>query len=110
MTQRAYNFSAGPAVLPESVLAEVGRDMLALPSAKASILELSHRGKTFKEIIAAAQAAEQNLTALAGHRWVGGIRASIYNAMPVAGGGGTSEFHDSISRYVRRLAPATPKP
>ena len=56
MTQRAYNFSAGPAVLPESVLAEVGRDMLALPSAKASILEISHRGKTFKEIIAAAQA------------------------------------------------------
>ena len=56
MTQRAYNFSAGPAVLPESVLAEVGRDMLALPSAKASILEISHRSGTFKEIIAAAQA------------------------------------------------------
>ncbi|MCH7752035.1 MAG: 3-phosphoserine/phosphohydroxythreonine transaminase [Planctomycetes bacterium] len=56
MTQRAYNFSAGPAVLPEPVLAEVGRDMLALPSVKASILEISHRGKTFKEIIAAAQA------------------------------------------------------
>ena len=56
MTPRAHNFSAGPAVLPESVLAEVGRDMLALPSAKASILEISHRGKTFEEIIAAAQA------------------------------------------------------
>ncbi|NOY29466.1 MAG: 3-phosphoserine/phosphohydroxythreonine transaminase, partial [Planctomycetes bacterium] len=31
------------------------------------------------------QAGERNLTALAGHRSVGGIRASIYNAMPVAG-------------------------
>ncbi len=56
MTQRAFNFSAGPAVLPETVLAEVGRDLLALPSAKASILEISHRSKTFKEIIAAAEA------------------------------------------------------
>jgi len=56
MTQRAYNFSAGPAVLPEPVLAEVQRDLMALPSDKASILEISHRGKTFKEIIAAAEA------------------------------------------------------
>jgi len=56
MTQRAYNFSAGPAVLPEPVLAEVGRDLLALPNAKASILEISHRSPTFKEILAAAQA------------------------------------------------------
>lgn len=56
MTQRAYNFSAGPAVLPEPALAEVARDMLALPGAKASILEISHRSKTFKEIIAAAEA------------------------------------------------------
>ncbi len=55
MTQRAYNFSPGPAVLPEPVLAEVQRDMLALPTAKASILEISHRSKTFKEIIAAAE-------------------------------------------------------
>jgi phosphoserine aminotransferase len=56
MTQRAYNFSPGPAVLPEPVLAEVQRDMLALPTAKASILEISHRSKTFKEILAAAEA------------------------------------------------------
>lgn len=56
MTERAYNFSAGPAVLPEPVLAEVQRDMLALPTAKASILEISHRSKTFKEILSAAEA------------------------------------------------------
>jgi phosphoserine aminotransferase len=56
MTQRAYNFSPGPAVLPEPVLAEVQRDMLALPTAKASILEISHRSKTFKEILSAAEA------------------------------------------------------
>ena len=64
MTQRAYNFSAGPAVLPEPVLAEVQRDMLALPSAKASILEISHRSKTFKEILAAAEANLRKLLAI----------------------------------------------
>ena len=38
MTQRAYNFAAGPAALPESVLEQVQREMLALPGPKASIL------------------------------------------------------------------------
>lgn len=56
MTQRAYNFSAGPAVLPESVLAHVQSELMALPSAKASILEISHRSPTFQEIIDAAEA------------------------------------------------------
>lgn len=61
MTQRAYNFSAGPAVLPESVLAQVQREMMALPEPKASILEISHRSPTFKEII---EAAESNIRKL----------------------------------------------
>lgn len=64
MTQRAYNFSAGPAVLPEPVLAEIQRDMLALPTAKASILEISHRSKAFKEIIGAAEANLRKLLAV----------------------------------------------
>ncbi len=64
MTQRAYNFSAGPAVLPEPVLAEVQRDLMALPSAKASILEISHRSKTFKEIISAAESNLRTLLAI----------------------------------------------
>ena len=56
MTDRAYNFSAGPAVLPESVLEQIRDEMLSLPGARASILEISHRGGVFKEIIAAAEA------------------------------------------------------
>jgi len=56
MTQRAYNFSAGPAVLPEPVLARVQQEMMALPGPRASILEISHRSPTFKEIIGAAEA------------------------------------------------------
>jgi len=61
MTQRVYNFSAGPAVLPEPVLAEVQRDLMALPGVGASILEISHRSSTFENII---QQAEGNLRQL----------------------------------------------
>ena len=63
MTTRAYNFAAGPATLPESVLLQVQREMLALPEPKASILEISHRSPTFKEII---EAAEKNIRSLLG--------------------------------------------
>jgi phosphoserine aminotransferase len=55
MTQRVFNFSSGPAVLPEPVLAEAQRDLMALPGVGASILEISHRSKTFENIIAQAE-------------------------------------------------------
>jgi phosphoserine aminotransferase len=63
MTQRVFNFSAGPAVLPEPVLAEVQRDLMSLPGVGASILEISHRSSTFENII---QQAESNLRQLLG--------------------------------------------
>jgi len=56
MTQRAYNFSAGPAVLPEPVLEQAQRELLALPGPRASVMEISHRSPAFKEILAAAEA------------------------------------------------------
>ncbi len=55
MTHRVYNFSAGPAVLPVPVLEQVQREMLALPGAGASILEVSHRSTAFAPIIEAAE-------------------------------------------------------
>ena len=45
---RVFNFAAGPAVLPVPVLEEIQRDMLALPGVGMSILEISHRSKTFE--------------------------------------------------------------
>jgi phosphoserine aminotransferase len=63
MKDRVFNFSAGPAVLPESVLLEAQRDLLALPGVGASILEISHRSHTFESIIAQA---ESNLRQLLG--------------------------------------------
>jgi phosphoserine aminotransferase len=51
MTPRIFNFAAGPAVLPETVLEEAQRDLMALPGVGMSILEISHRSKTFETVI-----------------------------------------------------------
>ncbi len=56
MTERIFNFSAGPAVLPLPVLEEAQRNLLSLPGAGMSVLEISHRSKTFDEIILGAEA------------------------------------------------------
>ena len=50
MTERVYNFSAGPAVLPLPVLEQAQRELTALPGVGASVLEISHRGQGFVEI------------------------------------------------------------
>jgi phosphoserine aminotransferase len=63
MTERIFNFSAGPAVLPVPVLEEVQRDLLSLPGVGMSILEISHRSKPFDEIHTQA---EQGLRELMG--------------------------------------------
>jgi phosphoserine aminotransferase len=59
---RVYNFAAGPAVLPVPVLEEIQRDLIALPGVGMSILEISHRSKTFESIL---ERAEADIRALA---------------------------------------------
>ena len=54
--ERVYNFSAGPAVLPVSVLEQARDEMLSLPGVGASVLEISHRSATFTEIIESTEA------------------------------------------------------
>jgi phosphoserine aminotransferase len=63
MTDRIFNFGAGPAVLPEPVLEEAQRDLMALPGVGMSVLEISHRSKAFDEII---QGCEADIRGLAG--------------------------------------------
>lgn len=48
---RVYNFSAGPAVLPEEVLREAADEMLDYKGSGMSVMEMSHRSKVFDEII-----------------------------------------------------------
>ena len=53
---RVYNFSAGPAVLPEEVLQEVADEMLDYNGTGMSVMEMSHRSKAYQEIIDTAEA------------------------------------------------------
>lgn len=62
-TNRIFNFSAGPAVLPLEVLEEAREHLLSMPGVGMSILEISHRSKPFDEII---EGAEADIRTLAG--------------------------------------------
>jgi phosphoserine aminotransferase len=63
MTNRIFNFSAGPAVLPLPVLEEAQRDLIALPGVGMSVMEISHRSKTFERML---NEAIEDIRALAG--------------------------------------------
>ena len=60
---RVYNFSAGPAVLPESVLQEAADEMLDYRGTGMSVMEMSHRSKAFQTIM---EEAETDLRTLMG--------------------------------------------
>lgn len=53
---RVYNFSAGPSMLPESVLKQAAEEMLDYQGCGQSVLEMSHRSKVFDKIIKDAEA------------------------------------------------------
>lgn len=53
---RIHNFSAGPSALPLPVLEQIKEEMLHLPGARASVLEISHRSKDFERILGEAEA------------------------------------------------------
>lgn len=57
MTERIFNFSAGPAVLPLEVLEEAREDLLSLRGTGIGVLEHSHRGKAFTAVRNEAEAA-----------------------------------------------------
>src|SRR5918996_2203992 len=76
MTERIFNFSAGPAVLPVPVLEEAQRDLVSLPGVGMSVMEISHRSKTFENILN---------TAIADMRALAGIPAN-YKVLLLQGG------------------------
>lgn len=63
MEQRIHNFSAGPAAMPLPVLERVQEELLVLPGAGASVMEISHRSKAFAAIH---EAAKDNIKSLLG--------------------------------------------
>lgn len=61
---RVYNFSAGPACLPEEVLREAAEEMLDYRGSGMSVMEMSHRGAAFEEIIGEAEAGLRKLAGI----------------------------------------------
>ena len=61
---RAFNFSAGPAALPESVLRQAAEEMLDWHGSGMSVMEMSHRGKEFISIHAEAESLLRELLAI----------------------------------------------
>ncbi len=53
---RIFNFSAGPAVLPQPVLEEAQRNLVALPGVGMSVMEISHRSTAFEDLLHTAEA------------------------------------------------------
>ncbi|HBG33738.1 MAG TPA: 3-phosphoserine/phosphohydroxythreonine aminotransferase, partial [Acholeplasmataceae bacterium] len=49
--KRIYNFSAGPAILPEEVLKEAANEMMDYQGSGMSVMEMSHRSKVYQQII-----------------------------------------------------------
>jgi phosphoserine aminotransferase len=76
MSQRIYNFSAGPAVMPLPVLEEAQRDLVSLPGVGMSVMEISHRSRTFEDLLT---------TAIADVRELAGLDAS-YKVLMLQGG------------------------
>jgi len=62
--QRPYNFSAGPAAIPEAVLREAAADMLDWHGSGMGVMEMSHRGKEFMQIAAEAEGDLRELLAV----------------------------------------------
>ena len=59
---RVYNFSAGPAVLPEDVLKEAAAEMMDYKGSGMSVMEMSHRSKVYDTIIKEAAVSYTHLT------------------------------------------------
>ncbi len=82
-TERVFNFSAGPAALPESVLTEAQRDLWNIAGSGIGILEHSHRGKVFDAVLDDAIAACRSLANISDDYEILFIQggASLQNAM-----------------------------
>ena len=61
MKKRIYNFSAGPAILPEEVILEAQEDLYSYKGTGMSVMEMSHRSKTYDDIIKGAESDLRNL-------------------------------------------------
>ncbi|HWQ78721.1 MAG TPA: 3-phosphoserine/phosphohydroxythreonine transaminase [Anaerovoracaceae bacterium] len=62
--ERIYNFSAGPSIMPVSVLKEAQKQMLNYNDSGMSVMEMSHRSKVYEEIISGAESVLRDIMAI----------------------------------------------
>lgn len=53
--ERAYNFSAGPSMMPVEILQQAKENLVSYPGAGCSVMEMSHRSVSFEKMIADAE-------------------------------------------------------
>ncbi len=97
---RAYNFSAGPAALPEPVLRQAAEEMLDWHSSGMSVMEMSHRGKEFIAIHAEAESLLRDLLAVPANYKVlflqgGAIGQNAFVPMNLLRGKSSADFIDT---------------
>jgi phosphoserine aminotransferase len=83
---RVFNFSAGPAALPEEVLKQAQEEMLDCSGSGMSVMEMSHRGKEFSAIAAQAEADLRELMGIPGNYkvlFLQGGASSQFTAIPM---------------------------
>jgi len=99
---RIFNFSAGPAVLPMPVLEQAQRELVSLPGVGMSVMEISHRSKTFEDLLGGAIADLRELAGIPGNYRVlmlqGGASLQFSMVpMNLLGSGQTADYVDTGS-------------
>jgi phosphoserine aminotransferase len=99
---RIFNFSAGPAVLPMPVLEQAQRELVSLPGVGMSVMEISHRSKTFEDLLGTAIADLRELAGIPGNYRVlmlqGGATLQFSMVpMNLLGTGRTADYVDTGS-------------
>jgi phosphoserine aminotransferase len=99
---RIFNFSAGPAVLPMPVLEQAQRELVSLPGVGMSVMEISHRSKTFEDLLGTAIADLRELAGIPGNYRVlmlqGGATLQFSMVpMNLLGAGQTADYVDTGS-------------
>jgi phosphoserine aminotransferase len=108
---RVYNFSAGPAALPEAVLRQAAAEMLDWQGSGMSVMEMSHRGKHFMAIAQEAEALLRELLAVPSNYRVlfmqgGAIAENAIVPMNLLRGGQSIDFVDTGAWSLKSIEEA----
>ena len=108
---RVFNFSAGPAALPEPVLRQAAEEMLDWRGSGMSVMEMSHRGRDFMSIHAEAQADLRDLLAIpASHKLLfmqgGAIAENAIVPMNMFRGRASADYIETGAWSTRSIAEA----